>query len=65
MPLLNLVNLIKLNLHDNDIVDIETLVNNSGINSGDEIWLESNPLSDTSINTYIPQLEARGVTVHQ
>jgi len=26
------------------------------------LW--NNPLSDTSINTYIPQLQARGVTVY-
>jgi hypothetical protein len=26
--------------------------------------LHHNPLNDTSINTYIPQLEARGVTVY-
>jgi len=64
-PLLNLVNLVKLNLKNNAVVDIETLVNNDGINSGDEIWLENNPLSDTSINTYIPALEAREVTVNQ
>jgi len=32
---------------------------------GDEIWLENNLLSDTSMNTYIPQLEARGVVINQ
>ena len=64
-PLKNLVNLSRINMHDNDIVDIKTLVDNTGIGDGDEIWLENNPLSDLSKNTYIPQLEARGVTVHQ
>ena len=64
-PLLNLVNLRILKLQSNQIVDIVTLVNNTGIDNGDEIELQNNPLSDISINTYIPQLEARGVTVNQ
>jgi len=38
-------------------------VSNPGLSEGDEVDLSSNPLSDTSINTYIPQLEARGVNV--
>jgi len=63
--ILNLVNLVKLKLGDNQVANITTLVDNSGIDSGDEIWLENNPLSDTSKNIYIPQLEARGVTIHQ
>jgi len=33
------------------------------LSEGDEIILRENPLSWDSINTYIPQLEARGVTV--
>lgn len=63
-PLTNLVDMKHLNLRINNISDIEALVNNSGINSGDEIYIETNPLSDVSINTHIPQLESRGVTVH-
>jgi hypothetical protein len=39
-------------------------VNNSGMDDGDEVWLEDNPLSDTSIYEYIPALEERGVTVY-
>ena len=58
-----LTNLITLNLRGNQISDIYPLVQNQGINSGDTIHLYANPLSETSINTYIPQLEARGVEV--
>ena len=63
-PLTNLVNLDLLYLQNNQIVDIVALVNNTGIGDSDELWLNGNPLSDTSINTYIPQLEARGVTIY-
>jgi len=38
-------------------------VQNAGLGTGDEVYLEVNPLSSDSINVYIPQLEARGVTV--
>ena len=62
-PLSGLTNLESVNINQNIVTDILPLVNNSGIDDGDEIRLEDNPLSDTSINTYIPQLEARGVTV--
>lgn len=64
-PISGLTNLTALRFNTNQISDIKVLIDNSGIDSGDEIWLENNPLSDTSINTYIPQLEARGVTVYQ
>ncbi len=50
---------------DNQITDIKALVDNVNVGDGDAVYLQNNPLSDTSINTYIPQLEARGVTVHQ
>jgi hypothetical protein len=39
-------------------------VENEGLGEGDAISLNDNPLSDDSINIYIPQLEARGVTVN-
>ncbi len=58
-----LINLKELGLADNQIVDIFSLIQNGGIDSGDNVYLTNNPLSETSINTYIPQLEARGVTV--
>ena len=63
-PLQNLTQLTKLDLGYNLIEDILPLVNNSGMDDGDEVWLTDNPLSDTSINDYIPQLKARGVTVY-
>jgi len=39
-------------------------VDNGGLGAGDKIWLSGNPLSEQSINDYIPELEARGVTVY-
>ncbi|NHZ85180.1 MAG: hypothetical protein GWP19_04790 [Planctomycetia bacterium] len=50
-------------LHWNQIADIEPLVLNPGINSGDIVILTGNPLNDISINNYIPDLIARGVSV--
>ncbi len=62
-PLASLTSLTELVLWDNQISDISPLVQNEGLGTGDYIDLWQNPLSDTSINTYIPQLEARGVDV--
>jgi len=39
-------------------------VNNPGMDGGDIVRLTGNPLSSDSINIYIPQLQARGVTVY-
>jgi len=39
------------------------LVENEELGEGDKVSLNDNPLSDDSINIYIPQLKARGVTV--
>lgn len=63
-PLNDLVGLNVLILEGNQIIDIYPLVQNSGIDSGDDVNLINNPLSYLSISTYIPQLEARGVTVN-
>ena len=52
-------------ISNNQIADIKALVDNTNIGDGDTVYLRNNPLSDTSKNTYIPQLEARGVTVDQ
>jgi Leucine-rich repeat (LRR) protein len=52
-------------LRDNQISDIKALVDNVNVGDGDTVYLQNNPLSATSTGTYIPQLEARGVTVHQ
>jgi len=61
--LANLTNLTYLILGNNQINDISPLVDNLGLRDGDELWLFDNPLSEDSINIYIPELEARGVIV--
>jgi hypothetical protein len=58
-----LANLNYINLQYNLIANIEPLVDNAGLGTGDQVRLEGNPLSETSINTYIPALQSRGVTV--
>ena len=62
-PLASLVNLSIVGLSVNQISDISALVSNPGIGSGDLIYLDLNPLSTTSCNTYIPELNSRGVTI--
>ena len=54
---------IFLGLQNNQISDVQPLVDNPGLDDGDGIDLRGNPLSGETINTLIPQLEARGVTV--
>jgi len=39
------------------------LVDNPGLGEGDYVSLGDNPLSSDSIDMYMPQLRARGVTV--
>jgi len=53
----------ELYLGGNNISDISSLVENSGLSDGDTVNLSGNPLSLTSMDDYIPQLEARGVRV--
>jgi len=62
-PLASLTNLTHLNLSDNQISNIYPLVQNTGLGTGDFVDVQVNPLSDDSINVYIPELQARGVTV--
>ncbi len=62
-PLESLTNLNYLFLWDNQISDILPLVTNTGISSRDWVDLRFNPLSTSSVTTYIPILEGRGVTV--
>ena len=50
-------------LQDNSISDLAPLVTNTGLGSGDEVQVDRNPLSYTSINTHIPTLRSRGVLV--
>jgi hypothetical protein len=48
---------------DNQMSDISPLVANTGLAEGDWIDLGRNPLGLDSLNIYIPELQARGVTV--
>ncbi|MFC1785600.1 leucine-rich repeat domain-containing protein [Candidatus Neomarinimicrobiota bacterium] len=60
-----LYELYELKLENNNISDILPLVTNWGISGGnDYVFLMNNPLSEISINTYIPQLENRDVHVY-
>ena len=61
--LTHLTNLDMLGLMQNPISDISPLVDNLGLGEGATVILVDNPLSEESINTYVPQLEARGVTI--
>jgi Leucine-rich repeat (LRR) protein len=63
-PLSALTGLTNLSLFSNQISDIQPLVNNTGIASGDTVTLWTNPLNINSINTCIPALQGRGVTVY-
>ena len=53
-------NLVSLILYQNQISDISPL---SSLTSLTMLYLDGNPLSKTSVNVYIPQLEERGVNV--
>ncbi len=63
-PLTPLIQLDMVYLSYNNITDISPLVDNSGIGSGDHVWLYDNPLDSLSLNSYIPTLQKRGVIVH-
>jgi hypothetical protein len=58
-----LLNLKYVRLWDNQITNIKPLVDNAGIEKGDIVGLDGNPLDEISINEYIPTLQARGVVV--
>ncbi len=62
-PLAGLTNLTRLDLRHNHLSNISALVANTGLGSGDEFLVDSNPLSYSAINTHIPDLLSRGVTV--
>ncbi len=53
-----------LNLRDNQISDIKPLVDNPFLKACAVISLKGNPLSERSINEYIPQLKARGIIIN-
>ena len=58
-----LTQLTELRLGRNSITDLSPLVANTGLGEGDEVDVQSNPLSSLSINTQIPTLQRRGVEV--
>ena len=58
-----LTNLTWLHLGDNSISDISSLVANTGLGSGDSVYVWRNPLSYLSIHTHIPTLQERGVKI--
>ena len=62
-PLEGLNNLTHLSLSGNSISDLSPLVANTGLGTGDQVFLEGNPLNNTSVNTHIPVLQSRGVTI--
>ena len=62
-PVASLTNLTGLWLADNTISDISPLVANTGLGSGDRVFVNDNPLSFVSIKTHVPTLQSRGVTV--
>ncbi len=63
VALSDLAQLDIVDLADNLITDISPLVNNPGIDAGDEINLTDNPLDSLSINSHIQTLQDRGVDV--
>ena len=62
-PLAGLTSLRWMRLAGNNISDLSPLVTNTGLGDGDELEIQGNPLSHTSIKTHIPTLQGRGVTV--
>ncbi len=64
IPLTGLTALSWLDLTENQVSELQPLVNNPGLGTGDELWLEFNPLGPNAFNDQIPQLIARGVIVH-
>jgi len=56
-----LTNLNRLYLTKNQVSDISALIENNGLSEGDTVDLKENPLSETSLKDYIPQLFQRGI----
>ena len=63
-PLSGLTQLTTLDLRNNWISDMTPLSSLVHLGDGDGVFLEGNPLSDTSLHTHIPLLQASGVNVH-
>jgi hypothetical protein len=65
-PLSGLTKLNYVDLNNNSVADITALVtnsNNGGIAGGAQVFLTNNPLSAQAVNSDIPYLTAKGVTV--
>ena len=62
-PMVGLTKLTGLFLQGNNISNLSPLVANTGLGSGDQVLLNDNPLSRSSINTHIQTLQGRGVTI--
>ncbi len=62
-PVAGLTNLTQLWILHNSISDLSPLIANTGLGEGDRGVVTRNPLSSLSINTYVPALQNRGVTV--
>ena len=63
-PVSGLTKLTYLYLERNNISDLSPLAANTGLETGDAVWLAANPLNYQSLYTYIPVLESRGVEVN-
>ena len=63
-PLSGLTQLTTLDLRRNWISDMSPLRGLVHLKDADGLYLESNPLSDTSLQTYIPLLQEAGVNVY-
>ena len=61
--LAGLVNLSELWLNNNFISNLSPLVANRGLGRGDTLDVDRNPLNHASINSHIPTLRSRGITV--
>ena len=64
LPLAGLPALRYLYLRNNNISDLSPLAANTGLGSGDRVYVTNNPLSYASIHTHIPTLQGREVTVY-
>ena len=62
-PLSRLTSLWRVRLAGNNISDISPLTANTGLDGGDTVNVQGNPLSYQSIHTHIPILQSKGVTV--
>ena len=62
--LAELRNLTLVTLSFNSITDLAPLLSNTGLDDGDIVDVQDNPLSELSINTHIPALQERGVMVY-